>query len=134
MARCCHHQSHKPKKQLKEITGDVPNIDILSKPTTVIYPKAIGISHKLLATDGSAAIRITQDHFCQQLVSKLGEAIVSTSANISGLPNPKSFSEISQDILNNVDYIVNLRKDELMINPSTILKINIDGRITKIRK
>ena len=122
------------KKQLKEITGDVPNIDILSKPTTVIYPKAIGISHKLLATDGSAAIRITQDHFCQQLVSKLGEAIVSTSANISGLPNPKSFSEISQDILNNVDYIVNLRKDELMINPSTILKINIDGRITKIRK
>ena len=122
------------KKQLKEITGNIPEIDILSKPTTVIYPNAKGISHKLLAIDGSAAIRITQDHFCQQLIRKLGKAIVSTSANISGIPNPKSFSEISQDILSSVDYIVNLRKDELMIKPSTILKINIDGTIIKIRK
>ena len=122
------------KKQLKEITGSIPKIDILSKPTTVIYPNAKGISHKLLALDGSAAIRITQDHFCQQLIRKLGKAIVSTSANISGIANPKSFSEISQDILGSVDYIVNLRQDELMIKPSTILKINIDRTIIKIRK
>ena len=121
------------EKQLKNSTGNIPNFDINSKPTTVIYPNAKGISNKLLATNGSAAIRIVQDDFCQQLIQLFGKAIVSTSANISGNISPKQFSEISEEIKNNVDYIVNLRQNELMSTPSTILLINEDGSIKKIR-
>ena len=121
------------KKQLKSTTGNIPNFDITSKPTTVIYPEAIGISTNLLAKDGSAAIRVVQDDFCQQLIQLFGKAIVSTSANISGNISPKQFSEISEEIKNNVDYIVNLRQNELMSTPSTILLINEDGSVKKIR-
>ena len=121
------------KNHLQNITGYIPNIDITSEPTTVIYHSAFGLSKKLLAKDGSAAIRIVQDDFCQKLIQNFGKAIVSTSANISGSASPKNFSEISEEIKNNVDYIVNLRHDELMITPSSILIINEDKSIKKIR-
>ena len=121
------------KEQLKSITGKIPNLDITSNPTTVIYPYAIGLSKNLLANNGSAGIRIVQDDFCQLLIRKFGKAIVSSSANISGTNSPRKFSEISNEIRLGVDYIVNLRHDQLMIKPSTILMINEDENITKIR-
>ncbi len=121
------------KQQLKNITGKIPDLDITSSPTTIIYPTTKGLSRKLLASNGSAAIRITKDYFCQKLIKNIGKAIISTSANISGVANPKKFSEISEKIKTNVDYIVNLRQDELMESPSVILKINEDGSIIKIR-
>ena len=119
--------------QLNKITKNVPNLDITSSPTTIIYPSATGISEKLLAKNGSAAIRIVQDKFCQKLIKRFGKAIVSTSANISGENNPKIFSEISEEIIKNVDYVVNLRKEELMLIPSKIFIINKDESLTKIR-
>ena len=121
------------KKQLKKITGYIPSLDITSSPTTIIYPFAVGLSKKLVASNGSAAIRIVNDNFCQQLIKNFGKAIVSTSANISGATSPKKFSEISEEIKKNVDYIVNLRHDDLMAIPSAILMIHEDGSITKIR-
>ena len=120
-------------KQLKSITKNIPDLDITSLPTTILYPSALGLSKKLLANDGSAAIRIVQDKFCQQLIKKFGKPIVSTSANISGINSPRKLSEISEEIKNNVDYIVNLRHDELLTTPSTILIVNEDGSIKKIR-
>ena len=121
------------KKQLRNITRNIPDLDITSSPTTIIYPSSVGLSKKLLADNGSAAIRIVQDDFCQQLIKKFGKAIVSTSANISGSAHPKQFSEISDEIKRNVDYIVNLRHNELMTTPSTILMINKNRNNTKIR-
>jgi len=121
------------EKQLKNITGSIPEFDITSTPTTVIYPNAKGISSNLLAENGSAAIRIVQDDFCKQLIQLFEKPIVSTSANVSEKESPKQFSEISEEIKDNVDYIVNLRQNELMSTPSTILLINKDGSIKKIR-
>jgi L-threonylcarbamoyladenylate synthase len=121
------------KKQLKNMIGNIPNLDITSVPTTIIYPSAKGINKKLLASNGSAAIRIVKDNFCQQLIKNLGKAIVSTSANISGSASPKKFSEIAEEIKKNVDYIVSLRHDEIMTTPSKVLIINKDGSIKKIR-
>ena len=121
------------KKQLKSITGNIPDFDTTSVPSTIIYPNAKGLNPALLAENGSAAIRIVQDDFCKQLIQQFGKAIVSTSANISGNDAPKQFSEISEEIKNNVDYIVNLRQNELMSTPSTILLINEDGSVKKIR-
>ena len=121
------------EQQLKSITKTIPGLDITSSPTTIIYPNIKGLNQNLLAENGSAAIRIVQDIFCQRLIISFGKAIVSTSANISGEMAPKQFSEISIEIKKNVDYIVNLRQNEPMSTPSDILMINEDTSITKIR-
>lgn len=121
------------KKMLKKLTDSVPDTDITSDPTTVIYQNIEGLSDNLLAEDGTAAIRIVQDNFCKQLIEIFGKAIVSTSANISGTNSPKQFSDITDDIINNADYIVNLKKKERRENSSRIIKIEKNGSITKLR-
>jgi Putative translation factor (SUA5) len=61
--------------------------------------------------------------------------LVSTSANISGLPSPSSFSEVSEAIKNGVDYIVHYRQDETIHSkPSGIIKIENGGVIKVIRE
>ena len=121
------------KKQLTTLTKQIPKEAESDKPTTIIYANISGIANNLIANDGTAAIRIVQDHFCKQLIQKFGKPIVSTSANISGENTPEQFAGISEEIKNNVDYIVNLRQNEIMSNPSHILLINKDGSIKKIR-
>jgi L-threonylcarbamoyladenylate synthase len=121
------------KTQLQNITNSIPNFDITTKPTTIIFPNIIGISSNLLAKDSSAAIRIVNDKFCNELIQQFGKPIVSTSANISGSVFPKQFSEITDEIKTNVDYVVNLRQAEIMNKPSQIILINMNGSIKKLR-
>ena len=121
------------KNQLQEHTTVSIQEAENSLPTTIIYQQVCGLTPNLLGENKSAAIRIVQDDFCKQLIQLFGKTIVSTSANISGNQAPKQFSEISDEIRKNVDYIVNLRQNELMSTPSTILMINEDGSIKKIR-
>ena len=121
------------KNQLQEHTAVRIQQAENSLPTTIIYQQVCGLTSNLLGENKSAAIRIVQDNFCKQLIQLFGKAIISTSANISGNQTPKKFSEISDEIKKNVDYIVNLRQNELMTTASTILMINEDGSIKKIR-
>lgn len=94
------------------------------KPTTIIYSNPRNIAFNAISKeDNTVAIRIVQDTFCRKLIKKLGKPIVSTSANVSGAPTPITFSEISQPILEGVDYIVNLHKERKTTKSSTILKI-----------
>ena len=102
-------------------------------PTTVIFDNVKNISKHAIANDGSAAIRLPNDEFCKRIINSLGQPIVSTSANISGGDNPKSFTEINKELKDNVDYVVNLRQNEIMDKPSSIIKICEDGKIQKIR-
>jgi len=93
------------------------------KPTTIIYNNPKGLAPNTIASDNTIAIRIPQDEFCVQLIKEFGKPIVSTSANVSGEPTPKSFSEISEAILKNVDYVVDLHQEKVAEKSSTILKI-----------
>jgi L-threonylcarbamoyladenylate synthase len=104
-----------------------------SKPTTLIFDNIKNISRNILATDGSAAVRLVKDKFCENLILKLGHPLVSTSANLSGGENPKQFSDINIELRNNVDYIVDLRREEIMDTPSSIIKLYSNGKINKIR-
>jgi len=93
------------------------------KPTTVIYAHALGLADNVIAADGSIAIRICKDAFCRHLIKRLGKPLVSTSANVSGGASPANFSEISTDIINGVDYVVQHRRDEQEPSqPSSIIK------------
>jgi len=121
------------KTQLQNITNSIPDFDITTKPTTIIYPNITGLDTSLLGMDGSAAIRIVTDGFCKELIQEFGKPIVSTSANISGNDFPKQFSEIVDEIKDNVDYVVNLQKSEIMDRISEILLINKNGSIKIVR-
>ncbi len=121
------------KHQLKTYTKDFPKEAENITPTTIIYKNTKGLAKNLLANNGSAAIRIVKDEFCYNLITQFGKAIVSTSANVSQQTPPNRFSEITKEIIDNVDYIVNLRKNEIMSNPSKILEITPEGNVKKIR-
>lgn len=105
------------------------------RPTTVIYKNGMNIASGLLSKDGSIAIRITKDDFCTTLIRQFKKPIVSTSANISGSNAPAFFNDISPQIKNGVDYIVQHRQVDLAISkPSAIITLNDAGAIEVIRK
>ena len=106
----------------------------VSKPTTIIYENAIGLASNLLAEDGSVGIRICADEFCKHLIKRFRKPIVSTSANVSGFPPPKVFSDIDIAVKEGVDYVVHYRQDDTIpAEPSAVVKCNKDGRFTILR-
>ena len=124
---------------LNQYIEEVPEVayDILkytNKPTTIIYNKPLGIAENIVAEDNTLAIRIINHTFCNQLIKKLKKPIVSTSANISDQPSPKSYSEISPRILKGVDYVVNLDREKKSTKASSIIKLNGNGMVKIIRK
>jgi len=110
-------------------------IEFAKKPLTIVYPGVVNMSAEILAKDGSAGIRVVKHLFCEEILAKLRKPIVSTSANISGMPSPSHFDEISEEILSAVDYIVNLPESvDSNALPSSIIKFNADGSFKIIRK
>ncbi len=104
-------------------------------PATIIYPSAQNLPQNLLSDDFSIGIRVTEDPFCSELIRRFGKPLVSTSANISGSPNPGNFSEIEDDIIMEADYVVRWRQNDYTRSvPSTIYKVDEQGEIIIIRK
>lgn len=125
-------------EMLKQYVDEIPDTinEILKKfhkPTTVIYNNPKELAKNVIASGNTVAIRIVQDEFCQKLIQQFGKPMVSTSANISGKPTPKSFKEIESSILDAVDYVVNLYQDKTSNTPSTIIKVNGKGEVEVIR-
>ncbi|MDR1591596.1 MAG: threonylcarbamoyl-AMP synthase [Prevotellaceae bacterium] len=103
-------------------------------PLTIIYPKARHLAPNLIAEDGSVAIRVTAERFSRRLCKKMGVPVVSTSANISGLPTAQIFAQIPEEIKQEVDYIIPLRQTEsVATRPSSIIKLETDGVFKVIR-
>lgn len=107
------------------------------RPTTIIMPTSwltIPVANNL-SDDNTLGVRIPQHNFCQQLLSNLQHPIVSTSANLSGHPAPKSYNDIEPAIQKNVDFCVPplpiLLSHET--RNSRILKVTMQGEITIIR-
>ena len=119
---------------------DVPDIawdliELADKPMTIIYSGARNLAPNLLAEDGSVGIRVTNETFSKRLCQQFRKAIVSTSANVSGQPTPGNFSEISDEIKQAVDYVVDYRREETgHPSPSGIVKLEKGGVIKIIRK
>lgn len=118
---------------------DVPAVawdllDVADKPLTIIYSGARNLAPNLLAEDGSVGIRVTGEEFSKALCFRFRKAIVSTSANVSGQPSPRTFAEISDEIKNAVDYVVEARRTEAgPARPSSIIKLGQGGEVKIIR-
>ncbi len=126
--------------RLQRYVRNVPNVawdilDIATKPTTIILDGAINLAPNLIAEDGSIALRITKEPFSHELCYRFQKPLVSTSANISGEPPAANYNDISQELLDTVDYVCFSRRQEHKPHtPSSIIKLKEDGEVTIIRK
>ena len=128
-------------KEIPSIAVDL--VEVNDAPMTLIYPGAVcsetgdrwHLAANVVAEDGSVGIRIPLMEWCRQLVFKLGRPVVSTSANISGEPTPRRFSDIPQEIKDAVDFVVPPSVDSQSTGKaSQILKVGLRGEIEIIRK
>lgn len=128
------------ENKLESYIRDVPAIaydliEFAENPLTLVMPGAKNLSPDLIAADGSVGVRVSKHPFCQQLIQRLRKPLVSTSANISGQPSPQNFSQISDEIITGVDYVVDIDQHDLSIKrPSTIMRLDPDGKFEFIRK
>ncbi|RYU90231.1 threonylcarbamoyl-AMP synthase [Mucilaginibacter terrigena] len=126
--------------KLPSYISEVPDIaydliEYAENPLTLIMPGAKNISPALIAEDGSVGIRVTSHPFCQQLIQRLRKPLVSTSANISGQPSPEYFGKIDQEIIDGVDYVVDIDQYSTEIKkPSTIMRLAPNGGFEFIRR
>ena len=134
-------------KYVKEVPSmAIDLVEVNDSPMTLIYPGAVAgapdapgdrwhLSYNVVAEDGSVGIRIPLMQFCKDLIFKLGRPIVSTSANLSGEPTPKRFSEIPQEIKDAVDFVIPPSLDtESTGKASQIIRIGLRGEVEIIRK
>lgn len=136
-------------KEIPEIA--VQLVEVNDKPMTVVYPDALAgdrpaegqeavadrhrLAYNTVAEDGSVGIRVPMMDFCRELVHKFGRPIVSTSANVSGEPTPKTFSEIADAVKDAVDYVAAPSLESGSTgNASSIIKVGMDSSIVIIRK
>lgn len=126
--------------KLQSYVNEVPEvaydlIEYAEKPLTVVFSNAKNLAPNVINADGSVGIRIPKHDFCQQLIQRFRKPIVSTSSNISGQPTPRFFDEISEEVKEAVDYIVDLEQENTTPKqPSTIVKLGPGGQFEFIRK
>ena len=120
-------------RNVPEVAWDL--IELAERPTTVILDNANGFAENLIAEDGSVAIRVTREEFSKELCYRFQKPIVSTSANISGEPTAQNYRDISEEILQAVDYVCWTRRQEHNPHtPSSIIKLSPNGEVKIIRE
>ena len=127
------------EKMMYNVFKDIPAVaweilDLSEKPTTLILDNPRNVAPNIIAEDKTLGIRIVKEPFCFKLMERMKKPLVSTSANISGMFAPKSFKEISPEIIKGVDYVVNLHHEKICDKPSTIIKLSLDNQVKIIRK
>jgi len=126
-------------QMLERYVNEIPEIvyeltSVSESPLTIIYSSGKNLAPDVCATDGSVGIRICNDEFCNELLSRFRKPIVSTSANYSGMPSPENFDSIEKSVIDAVSYVVKFRQDDLRKQKaSPIIKVEQNGTIKIMR-
>ena len=115
-----------------------PRIETLifyhQRPLTVIYEGCKNLAGNVMDQKGSAAIRVTLDPFCRELIELLGRPLIATGASYSPEKYPGSFSEIDAKIIGQVDYVVRYKQDQRSVEyPSVIVRLSERAELDFIR-
>ena len=84
-------------------------MEMATSPLTLILPGATGVAANLIPDEGTLGIRVPDHEFCRRMLRALQRPVVSTSANISGEVTPTVLQEVSREIIDGVDFVVNPR-------------------------
>ena len=127
------------ERMMYNVFKDIPEVawqilDLSEKPTTLILDKPRNVAKNIIAEDNTLAVRMVTEPFCYKLMERMKKPLVSTSANISGVFTPQTVKELSPEIINGVDYVVNLHHEKVCKTPSTIMKLGLDHQVKVIRK
>ena len=126
-------------ERLKDYVANVPAIayDLIAhatNPLSIVYAQSKNLA-KNISSDHSVCIRVVKNEFCQEVIRRLGKPITSTSANLSGQPTAVIFNDISEEIKNSVDYVVQLYHDSFAKpKSSTIIRLNEDNTFEILRQ
>ncbi len=99
-------------EQMQDYAGTVPaSAKKLAKrfwpgALTLILPARAGLSPRLLGPSGGIGMRVSSHPWCRELLRHLDQALVSTSANLTGRPAPRSLIEMDQQLSDQADLVV----------------------------
>ncbi len=109
-------------------------IENSKSPLTIVYSGPKNLAKKIIAKDGTIAIRIVKDEYCTQVINEFDKPIVSTSANFADQPSALTFTQIDDRIIKGVDHVVSVFQDRMRsIKASTIIKLEDDGTFLILR-
>ncbi len=110
-------------------------MEMADKPLTLILPGGSGVAPELLGPEGTIAVRVPNHDFCHRLLQKFRRPLVSTSANISGEATPLKFGDISKEIIEGVDLVIDpAAEGNPTRKPSAIIELGRGGEIKIVRE
>ena len=109
-------------------------MELAEKPLTLILPGATGLAANLIPEEKTLGVRVPNHQFCQALLRKFGRPIVSTSANISGEATAATLADVTREIIDGVDFVVNPRfQGRPTLKPSSIIAFGEQNEFRIIR-
>ncbi len=110
-------------------------MEMATSPLTLILPGATGVAANLIPDEGTLGIRVPDHEFCRRMLRGLQRPVVSTSANISGEATPAGLQEVSREIIDGVDFVVNPRfEGKPTRKASSIISFGEGGEVRIIRE
>lgn len=110
-------------------------MEMATSPLTLILPGACGLAANLIPEEGTLGVRVPDHEFCRRVLHSFGKPIVSTSANISGEPSAKNLAEVSREIIDGVNFVVNPRfEGKPTGKPSSIIAFGERNEIKILRE
>lgn len=110
-------------------------MEMATSPLTLILPGATGVAANLIPDEGTLGIRVPDHEFCHRMLRALQRPVVSTSANISGEATPAGLQEVSREIIDGVDFVVNPRfEGKPTRKASSIIAFGEGGEVRIIRE
>ncbi len=100
------------RKMLESLVEDVPEAarTLMDRywpgPLTILFTARRGLPAGTVSLEGKIAVRISPHPFLQQLGAALSLPLIATSANISSAPAAKSWTELDQKLMQEVDFSI----------------------------
>lgn len=92
-------------------------------PLSLIFKAAPIVPPKVRGAEGTVALRVPKDTLCQRLLHVIGGPVVSSSANLSGLPPAETADEVVRVFGNQIDLVLDggPRRGQ---SPSTLVDVS----------
>ena len=77
-------------------------------PLTLVVSAHTALGDQCKAADGSVAVRVPDQNFTREVISEVGHPVTATSANVSGDTAISRIGDLSQEIRDGVDLIIDV--------------------------
>jgi L-threonylcarbamoyladenylate synthase len=111
--------------------------EVSDSPVTIIYPKGSGLAPGVTAQNGSVAIRIPENTFCNHILRRVGRPIVATIPLIGDSSDITEFyfEDIDQEILDEVQWITpDEDSPDMSGKTSSLISLDDSGKVKIIRE